>query len=118
MLHIGGMPAMPTFQDRLNYINTLVDLSREQQVSALGALIVILQRVGTPVDMWFVFDCYYVTRRPKMLLLSSNTTCPATIQIFFLQDGLDGEGLEDEERCERDDSGIQLRGLMELPLNG
>ena len=34
------------------------------------------------------------------------------------QDGLDGEGSEDEEGRDRGGVGIQLRSLLELPLNG
>ena len=45
-LLVQGMPDTETQQDRLNYLNTLIDLSREQQMAALGALLFILQRVG------------------------------------------------------------------------
>ncbi len=46
LLDIVDMPEAQTQQDRLNFLNTLVDVSREQQIAALGALLFVLQRVG------------------------------------------------------------------------
>ncbi|GFH11633.1 hypothetical protein HaLaN_07164 [Haematococcus lacustris] len=40
-----GQPECATPRDHIALLNTLVDLSQEQQVSALGALLLIMQKV-------------------------------------------------------------------------
>jgi hypothetical protein len=46
ILHVRGSPSFSSRREHLSFLSTLVDLGKELQVAALGALLAVLQKVG------------------------------------------------------------------------
>ena len=116
LIKIQGMPPdLPSLQDRLNFFNSLVDLSKEDQISALGALLIILQRVQ-------IDDLRSALMTEFIFLVE---VLGLDFLLMLCQDGLhcgmhraidpDDEDLNEQHQSL---SEIHLQGLTELLLNG